>query len=46
MGQALPAIREGDPAPGFTLDAVGGGRVSLRDFKGRPVLLIFLRHLG
>ena len=39
-------VREGDRAPDFTLDAVGGGRVSLHDFTGRPVLLIFLRHLG
>ncbi|HEY7676266.1 MAG TPA: hypothetical protein VIG69_04290 [Candidatus Methylomirabilis sp.] len=39
-------IREGDPAPDFTLEAVGGGRVCLRDFAGRSVLLIFLRHLG
>ncbi len=39
-------IREGDRAPDFTLDAVGGGPVSLRDFTGRPLLLIFLRHLG
>ena len=40
------AIREGEPAPDFTLDAVGGERASLRDFRGRPVVLIFLRHLG
>ena len=40
------AIREGDSAPDFTLDAVGGGRVSFQNFRGRPVLLIFLRHLG
>ncbi len=39
-------IHEGDRAPGFTLDAVEGGQVSLADFRGRPVLLIFLRHLG
>ena len=46
MSQRLPSIREGDRAPDFSLDAVGGGRASLRDFKGCPVLLIFLRHLG
>ena len=39
-------IHEGDRAPDFTLDAVGGGRASLGEFTGRPVLLIFLRHLG
>ena len=41
-----PVIREGDSAPDFTLPAVGGGQVSLRDFRGRPVQLIFIRHLG
>ena len=39
-------IREGDPAPDFTLEAVAGGPVSLCNFAGRPVLMIFLRHLG
>jgi len=42
----VPAIRKGDPAPDFMLEAVGGGRVSLQDFRSRPVLLIFLRHRG
>ncbi len=46
MSQGVPVIYEGDRAPDFTLNAVGGGRVSLRDFTGRPVLLIFLRNLG
>ena len=49
MGARRPdpaALRAGDPAPDISLDAVGGGRVSLRDFRGRPVLLVFLRHLG
>jgi peroxiredoxin/uncharacterized membrane protein YphA (DoxX/SURF4 family) len=33
----------GTPAPGFALEAVGGGRVSLDDLRvpGRPTLLIF-----
>jgi thioredoxin-dependent peroxiredoxin len=31
----------GDPAPPFTLDADGGGRVSLRQLAGRPVILYF-----
>lgn len=39
-------IREGERAPDFTLPAVAGGQVSLRDFRGRPVQLIFIRHLG
>ena len=46
LSRRLPVIREGEPAPNFTLPAVEGGRVSLRDFQGRAVLLIFLRHLG
>ncbi len=39
-------IRGGDRAPEFSLPAVGGGQVSLRDFRARPVLLTFIRHLG
>jgi peroxiredoxin len=46
MTLPLPVVREGDPAPEFTLEAVGGRRFSLRELRGRPVLLIFLRHLG
>jgi peroxiredoxin len=46
MASSPPGLRTGDRAPDFTLETVAGGRVSLRDFAGRPVLLIFLRHLG
>jgi peroxiredoxin Q/BCP len=31
----------GDPAPDFDLPATGGGRVSLRSLRGRPVVLFF-----
>ena len=31
----------GDRAPDFTLPATGGGTVSLADFLGRPVVLVF-----
>jgi thioredoxin-dependent peroxiredoxin len=31
----------GDRAPGFTLLSTGGGSVSLADFAGRPVVLVF-----
>jgi len=31
----------GDRAPDFTLPATGGGSVSLADFAGRPVVLVF-----
>jgi len=34
---------KGSPAPDFTLTQVGGARVSLTDFRGRPVVLAFLR---
>lgn len=42
----LLMIYEGDRAPGFRLRRVGGGTVSLKDYRGRPVLLVFLRHPG
>ena len=31
----------GDVAPDFTLPATGGGEVSLHDFRGRPVVIVF-----
>lgn len=31
----------GDKAPDFTLPASGGGTISLKDYKGRPVVLYF-----
>ena len=34
--------RRGDKAPAFSLPADGGGRVSLADFKGRKLVLVFL----
>jgi peroxiredoxin len=41
-------IKEGDRAPGFTLDDVDGQAASLGDMRRvcGAVLLIFLRHLG
>lgn len=35
------SIAVGDPAPDFTLPSTGGGSVSLSDFAGRPVVLVF-----
>lgn len=32
-------------APDFTLTALDGSQISLRDYRGRHTLLIFLRHL-
>jgi cytochrome oxidase Cu insertion factor (SCO1/SenC/PrrC family) len=35
-------LREGSPAPAFELEAVGGKRVSLQQYRGKqPVLLFF-----
>lgn len=41
------ALSEGDPAPNFTLEATGGGSVSLSDYQGKqPVLLYFHMAVG
>lgn len=34
-------LKEGDQAPDFTADTNGGGRVTLRDFAGKQVVLYF-----
>lgn len=34
-------LKEGDKAPAFSVATNGGGRVSLADFKGQPVILYF-----
>jgi peroxiredoxin Q/BCP len=34
-------LKEGDLAPAFQADTNGGGRVSLADLKGKPVVLYF-----
>lgn len=31
----------GRPAPAFTADAVGGSRLSLADYRGKPLVLVF-----
>jgi peroxiredoxin Q/BCP len=33
-------------APDFTLPSISGQDVSLSDYKGRPVVLVFLRGFG
>jgi len=35
-----------DRAPDFTLADTAGERVTLSQFRGRPVVLVFLRWLG
>jgi len=37
----MTGLRFGQPAPGFALPATGGSTVSLADFRGRDVVLIF-----
>jgi peroxiredoxin Q/BCP len=34
-------VTEGEPAPDFTLTSDAGERISLSDFRGRPVVLYF-----
>jgi peroxiredoxin Q/BCP len=45
MSKAKPAdtatLNEGDKAPAFTLPSDGGGKVSLKDFKGQVLVLYF-----
>ena len=36
----------GSPAPDFTLESISGGQVSLSSFRGKPVVLVFLRGFG
>jgi peroxiredoxin len=39
-------IHEGNLASDFTLPTPDGSSISLSEFRGRNVLLVFLRHLG
>ncbi len=34
-------LKEGDNAPAFTAATDGGGKVALKDFKGKHVVLFF-----
>lgn len=34
-------IQEGDKAPNFSLEADGGGKLSLKEFSGKPLILYF-----
>ena len=36
-------LKPGMPAPEFTLLKVGGGEAALKDFAGRPTLLVFVQ---
>ena len=39
-------VRPGQPAPDFALVSTEGEQVSLTDYRGRWVVLVFLRWLG
>ena len=39
-------VAVGQRAPDFSLPDVNGTTVSLSEFRGELVLLVFLRHLG
>jgi peroxiredoxin Q/BCP len=39
-------VAVGEQAPDFTLPAISGQDVSLSDYHGRPVVLVFLRGFG
>lgn len=42
----MARLRPGDAAPDFTLESVNMGRVSLKDYRGSRVLLVFGRYFG
>ncbi len=42
----MSIFKLGDCAPDFRLTAITGQNVALSDYRGQPVLLVFLRHLG
>ena len=42
----MPVLRVGDRAPDFALQTLDGEPVALGGLRDRPVLLVFLRHLG
>lgn len=43
MPVSSETVPVGAPAPEFTLTATDGGEVSLSDYRGRKVMLVFLR---
>ena len=42
----MARLKPGDLAPNFTLNTLDGQPLALSDYRGQPVLLVFLRHLG
>ncbi len=43
MPVSSETVRAGSAAPDFTLTSIQGEQVSLSDYRGRNVVLIFLR---
>ena len=41
-----PIPKVGDKAPDFTLQAIDGKSISLSDFKGKPVMIIFQKTMN
>lgn len=39
-------MRIGDKIPDLVVQRPDGSDVALRDFLGKPLVLVFLRHLG
>ena len=42
----MTQARPGQPAPVFTLATIDGQSITVSHSRGRPHLLVFLRHLG
>lgn len=42
----MRTLTAGQPAPDFTTTLADGTTRRLADYRGRPLLLIFLRHLA
>ena len=40
-GEEQPMLKVGDEAPDFSLPSDSGAEVSLKDFKGHPLVLYF-----
>lgn len=40
------AVHVGAQAPDFELESIAGPRIGLSQFRGRPVVLVFLRGFG
>jgi hypothetical protein len=45
-GAAVSAPVVGEPAPPLALPTLDGEPFDLRGLRGRPVLVVFLRHAG